>query len=317
MNWIKRLVSRRRLYSDLSEEIQEHLEEKIGELVASGMSREEATYAARREFGNATLIEEQGRELWQWPSIESLLADIRYALRMLRKNPGFTTVAVLTLALGIGANTAIFSLIEAVTLRSLPVYNPSQLVLLNWSARHPPNTDGYWSSGDCADKHGFAAHSPDNPHGCAFSEPLFRRIAKTDAFSGTAAFANSGRLNLSGNGPATVIDGQLVSGDFFRTMGVKAAAGRVLEPGDDSPSAIPVAVLNYGYWQSAFGGSRDAIGRTIDLNNVPFTIIGVAESRFTGISPGSDYDVWLPLSAGQRITEARFWANRQDDVGYW
>ncbi|HEY6274205.1 MAG TPA: ABC transporter permease [Terriglobales bacterium] len=317
MNWIKQLFCRRRLYRHLSEEIQEHLEEKITELVASGMSREEATHAARREFGNATLIEERSREVWQWPSVENILTDVRYGLRMMRKNPGFTAVAVLTLTLGIGANTAIFSLIEAVMLRSLPVQNPLQLVLLHWSARHPPNTDGYWSSGDCADNHGFAAHSPDNPHGCAFSEPLFRRMAKTNAFSGVAAFANSGRLNLSGNGPATIIDGQFVSGGFFRTMGVKAAAGRVLEPNDDSPSAMPVAVLNYGYWQSALGGSRDAIGRTIDLNNVPFTIVGVAESRFTGISPGSDYDVWLPLSAGPRITESRFWANRQDDVGYW
>jgi predicted permease len=317
MNWIKGLLSRRRLYSDFSAEIQEHLAEKIDELVSGGMSIEEATHAARREFGNATLIEERGREVWQWRSVENVLMDVRYALRMLRKNPGFAAVAVLTLTLGIGANTAIFSLIEAVMLRSLPVHDPSELVLLNWNARHPPNTDGYWSSGDCADNHGFAAHSPDNPHGCAFSEPLFRRIARTNAFSGTAAFANSGRLNLSGNGPATVIDGQFVSGDFFRTMGVKAAAGRVLEPSDDLPSATPVTVLNYGYWQSAFGGSRDAIGRTIDLNKVPFTIIGVAESRFTGISPGSDYDFWLPLSAGQRITESRFWANRQDDVGYW
>lgn len=292
MNCIKQWFSRRRLYSDLSQEIREHLEEKIDELVASGMSKEEATHAARREFGNVVLIEERGREVWQWPSIESLVADVRYALRMLRKNPGFAAVAVLTLALDIGANTAIFSLIEAVMLRSLPIQDPSQLVLLSWSARHPPNTDGYWSSGDCADNRGFAARSPNNPHGCAFSEPLFRRIAKTNAFSGAAAFANSGRLNLSGNGQATVIDGQLVSGDFFRTMGVRAAVGRVLEASDDSPSAAPVALLNYGYWQSAFGGSRDAIGRTIDLNNVPFTIIGVAESRFTGMSPGSDYDVW-------------------------
>ena len=142
-----------------------------------------------------------------------------------------------------------------------------------------------------------------NPGGCSFSEPMFREIAQANIFSGTAAFANTGRLNLTGNGPRTVINGQLVSGDFFRTMGLKAATGRLLDATDDKPSAAPVAVLNYGYWQSAFGGSRDVIGRTIELNNVPFTIVGVAEQRFTGITPGSDYDVWLPLSDAQRITD--------------
>src|SRR5258708_15604988 len=108
--WLKKLFSRRRLYGDLSEEIQEHLEEKIEELVASGMSRKEATYAARREFGNVTLIEEDSRDAWRWPSIENFFMDVRYGLRMLRKSPGFTTAAVFTIALGIGANAAIIGL---------------------------------------------------------------------------------------------------------------------------------------------------------------------------------------------------------------
>ncbi|HVA16704.1 MAG TPA: ABC transporter permease [Candidatus Dormibacteraeota bacterium] len=254
--------------------------------------------------------------------MRNLLQDLRYGIRMLAKSPGFTAVAVLTLALGIGANTAIFSLIDAVILRSLPVENPSQLVVLKWTARHEPDTHGYMSSGDCADKIGFG-RSLHNPSGCSFSEPLFRRIAQASAFSGVTAFANSARLDLTGNGPATVINGQLVSGDFFHTLGVKAAAGRVFEPSDDTPSAAPVAVLNYGYWQGAFGGSRDAIGRTIELNNVAFTIVGVAEPRFTGITPGSDYDVWLPLSGGERIDpraqimDRLGMSKRQDDVAFW
>ncbi len=199
-------------------------------------------------------------------------------------------------------------------LRSLPVENPSQLVVLKWSARNAPKIHGYMSSGDCPSNLRFGEA---NPSGCSFSEPVFREIAQSNTFSGVTAFAGSGRLDLTGNGPATVINGQLVSGDFFRTLGVKTAAGRLFEPSDDSPAAAPVAVLNYGYWQSAFGGSRDVLGRTIQLNSVPFTIIGVAESRFTGITPGSDYDVWLPLSAGQRITEQRHWHNRQADVTFW
>src|SRR5580700_3531977 len=135
MNWIKQLRSRRRLYSDFSQEIREHLEEKIDELVASGMSRKEATQAARRDFGNATLIEERGREVWQWPSVESFIADVRYALRMLRKNPGFTVVAVLTLALGIGANTAIFSVLNGAALRPLPLPDSDRLASIYQSFR--------------------------------------------------------------------------------------------------------------------------------------------------------------------------------------
>jgi len=246
--------------------------------------------------------------------VEQLWQDIRYGFRMLAKSPGFAAVAILTLALGIGANTAIFSLIDAVMLRSLPVENPSQLVLLKWGGRNSPNFRGYMSSGDCPmDLRPGAA----NPSGCSFSEPMFREIAQANVFSATAAFANSGRLNLTGNGPSTVINGQLVSGDFFRTMGLKAAAGRLLEAADDTPSAAPVAVLNYGYWQSAFGGARGVVGRTIDLNSVPFTIVGVAEQRFTGITPGSDYDVWLPLSDAQRISDPMRWQNRSGDVSNW
>ena len=255
--------------------------------------------------------------------MNKLLQDIRYGFRMLVKSPGFAVVAILTLALGIGANTAIFSLIDAVMLRALPVENPSQLMLLKWTARHEPDTHGYMSSGDCADNLGFGENAAKNPSGCSLSEPFFRKIEKSGMFSSVTAFANSGRLDLTGNGPAAVINGQLVSGDFFRTMGVKAAAGRLFQPSDDRDDAAPVAVLNYGYWQSAFGGSRDAIGRTIELNNIPFTIIGVAEARFTGITPGSDYDVWLPLDMGERINPRQQIIDRlggfkrQDDVATW
>src|SRR2546425_426899 len=305
---------RKRILEELDQDIRDHIERETQDNIERGMSWEEARYAAVRKFGNVTRVKEETREVWSFVWMEQLGQDIRYGVRMLAKSPGFAAVAILTLALGIGANTAIFSLIDAVMLRSLPVEDPSQLVLLKWGARNAPNIHGYMSSGDCPTDLSFAAR---NPSGCSFSEPMFREIAQTNLFSGKAAFANSGRLNLSGNGPATVLNGQLVSGDFFRTMGVKAAVGRVFESSDDSPSAAPVAVLNYGYWQSAFGGSRDIVGRTIELNNVPFTIIGVAEQRFTGVTPGSDYDVWLPLSDAQSIPDPVRWESRESDVSYW
>ena len=302
------------MLEELDADIREHIERETQDNIERGMSPEDARYAALRKFGNVTRVKEDTREVWAIVWLEELVQDIRYGLRMLRNAPGFAAVAILTLALGIGANTAIFSLIDAVMLRTLPVENPSQLVLLKWGARNAPNIHGYMTSGDCPMN---LRPGAANPSGCSFSEPMFREIAQANVFSATAAFANSGRLNLTGNGPATVINGQLVSGDFFRTMGLKAAAGRLFDAADDAPAAAPVAVLNYGYWQSAFGGSRDVVGHTIELNNVPFTIIGIAEQRFTGITPGSDFDVWLPLFDAQRITDPMRWQNRSGDVSNW
>jgi predicted permease len=307
---------RKRMLDDLDQDIREHIEMETRDNIERGMSPEEARYAALRKFGNVTHVKEDTRAVWRFLWLEQLWQDIRYGLRTLAKSPGLAAVAILTLALGIGANTAIFSLIDAVMLRSLPVENPSELVLMKWGARTPPDTHGYMSAGDCISSFGLGAR---NPSGCSFSEPMFREIAQANVFSGAAAFANAGRMNLTGNGPAMVVNGQLVSGDFFRTMGLNPALGRLLDTLDDTPSAAPVAVLNYGYWQSAFGGSRDIVGRTIELNGVAFTIIGVAEQRFTGIAPGSDYDVWLPLSDGERIsTSGPFrWQNRQADAAFW
>ncbi len=304
----------KRMIEGLDADIREHIERETQDNIERGMSPEDARYATLRKFGNVTRVKEDTREVWAIVWLEELAQDIRYGLRMLRNAPGFAAVAILTLALGIGANTAIFSLIDAVMLRALPVENPSQLVVLKWSARNSPRIHGYMSSGDCPSNMRFGEA---NPSGCSFSEPMFRKIASTNQFSGLAAFANAGPLALTGNGLASMINGQLVSGDFFRTLGVKAVAGRILESSDDSLTAAPAAVLNYGYWQRSFGGSRDAIGRTIELNGTPFTIIGVAEQRFTGITPGSDYDVWLPLSAGPRISNSMMWNNRQDNVSFW
>jgi len=219
--------------------------------------------------------------------------DTRFGWRMLAKNPGFTAVAVLTLALGIGANTAIFSLVNAVMLQSLPVRNPDELFVPRWSARSWPQNTGTSSFGDC---NGRRRPGP-NSGGCSFSYPLFKEIrAQNGLFSSVAAFAGPAQLDLSGNGPASIVRGELVSGDYFQTLVVRAAVDRTLEPSDEQPGAAPVVVLNYGYWQNAFGGATGAIGKTIRLNGVAFTVVGVTEPRFTRLTPGKSLDMWLPLT---------------------
>lgn len=244
--------------------------------------------------------------------MQTILQDLRYGIRMLAKSPGFTAVAVLTLALGIGANTAIFSFINSMLLSSLPVRDANQLVLLRWGAHKSPKIHMSRSYGDCRN----GGFRDANPTGCTFSKPFLEQVREQPGvFSGIAAFAGAGQLNLTGNGAASVINGELVNGDFFSTLGVRAAAGRVISPSDDTPSAPPVVMLNYGYWQSAFGGSPSAIGRTIHLNGVAFTIIGVAERRFVSIAPGNDYDVWLPFAVNSQISVN--FSPRQVDAGSW
>lgn len=247
--------------------------------------------------------------------MNSILSDIRYALRILAKSPGFTAVAVLTLALGIGANTAIFSLINGVLMRSLPVQDASSLVVLKWSAHRSPDIHNSSSYGDCGRTH---LSRDSDSSGCSFSEPFFHDVAAhVGSFSHVAAFASGGQLDLSGNGTASVLHAEAVTGDFFNMLGVRPAAGRLIAPADDSVSVPPVAVLNYGYWKSEFGGSLSAVGKTVRLNNVPFTIIGVADPQFDSLSPGNPKDIWVPLSVEPLVNPSPEAKTRAADAYSW
>ncbi len=237
--------------------------------------------------------------------------DVIFGLRLLAKSRGLTAVAVLTLALGIGANTAIFSLIDAVMLKSLPVKDPSTLVLLKYKARHSLQTHNTMSYGDCVSQFG-----ADNPTGCSLSKPFLEDVrANTKVFSGMAEFAYAGRLTLSGNGPAGLVSAQYVSGDYFQTLGVGAAAGRMIQPTDDTTLSQGVLVLDHSYWKSAFCGDPGVAGRAIQVNGLPFTIAGVIEQEFTSLTPGSTRDVYIPMAQRQHLRKG--WTPAQEDAGSW
>jgi predicted permease len=212
---------------------------------------------------------------------------------------------VVTLALGIGANTAIFSLIDAVLLRSLPVRDPQRLVVFQWAAHESPNTNGSYSFMSCpaANTRGSGATADTSgEHGCSFSFPMFQRFESLqNAFSSVAALAGNVGLDVRDNGPASFVQGEMVSGDFFETLGVVPAVGRLLTPSDDRPGAPPVAILSYAYWQNAFGGDPAVVGRTIRLNNVPVTIVGVATKEFPGLDLTQTHPIWLPMSVSPQI----------------
>jgi predicted permease len=310
---LRSLIRRATVDEELDEELRFHLEQQAKKYVEAGIVPEQAKRRARLLFGGLTQVEQQCRQARGITFVETAAQDVRFGLRSLSKSPLFTAVVVVTLALGIGANTAIFGLVNAVMLQSIPVKDPAQLVIAEWSAHAKPQRLGSSSFGDCGRQEG---NKPDPNSGCTWSYPMFREIGEhKDLFVNTAAFAGTGQIDLSGNGRATIAQGELVSGSFFETLGVTAALGRTLDPLDEKPDAAPVAVLDYAYWQEAFGGSPAAIGRSMRLNNTPFTIVGVAAPGFTRLTPGKSVDLWVPLSQGKRLGLP--WAQSADENNWW
>src|SRR5258708_4181743 len=267
---------RRRTDEDFSEEIRADIALEMDRLIAEGMGPEEAGAAALRAFGNVTRTQERFYESRRVMWMRDLLRDVRYALRTLSRAPGLTTVAVLTLALGIGVNTALFSVVRQVVLTSLPVANPQELEEIECNAR-PGATGGGGS--------------------CMHSYPAFRLLsARHEGLSGVWAFSPvPNGLVASGQGGREVITGQLASGNIFDVLGVAPAAGRLLLDADDRPGAPPVAVISHGYWLRAFAGSHDVIGGALVLNGRAVTIVGVLPRAYRGVTFGAAYDVVLPL----------------------
>lgn len=284
MNCFRRLFSRRRINSDLSAEIEEHLNARIDELVASGSSRAEATCTARCEFGNVALLTERGREVWQFPSIESFLADVRFALRILRKSPGFTVIAVLTVALGIGASTAVFSLVDAVLLKP-PPFPHAERIVFPW--RLPRNglnlgVDRYpWGNRDFL---------------------FFLRESKT--FADLGAF-QSDSFNLTGSGEPVRLNGLRASAGFFPSLGVLPSLGRTFTDEEDRPGKEREVILSDGLWQERFGADPDILGRVVELNNISYTVIGVMPRGFVfpranempdSFTFAPQVQLWIPLA---------------------
>jgi len=306
---VRKLFTRNRLEQEAQEELHFHVEKETEKNIAAGMLPDEARRQALITFGGVDQTREALREVHRGRFLDAVWQDIRYGWRVLRKAPGFTLSIILTLALGIGLNTAIFSLIDAVLFRAVPAKHPEQLVLLRWQAHQRPKMHS--QSG-----YGYCQRPPDGLGGCSFSLPWFKAVKQANVFSGVAGFAGFNRLSLSGNGAATMINSaQLVSGDFFQTIGTKAAIGRTLLPNDDSAEAAPVLMISYSYWQRDFGGSQDVVGRTVKLNGLPFSIVGVAEQGFEGLAPGNQTEIWLPFSVRARLTQR--WTPDQEDAGAW
>ncbi|HEY6331045.1 MAG TPA: ABC transporter permease [Blastocatellia bacterium] len=260
-------------HSDLERELQSDLELEEEQQRERGLPPEHAHYAARRAFGNVTFIREQTREAWGWAPLELIWQDVRYALRQLRRSPGFAITSVVILALGIGAVTAVFSLIDAALLKMLPVQSPEQLV-------------------------DFKNVNPELQENEFFSYPTFRSFQnQTQVLAGALAFRKVRDINLEVDGSGGLVNGHLVSGNYFSVLGVRAIQGRTILPGDESIAApSPVAVIGYDYWRRRFGLDPGIIGKSVRLNDAPFTIIGVTSPEFSGVQPGEKVDVFIPLT---------------------
>ena len=303
MNWLKQLIDRRRESNSLSEEISEHLQEKVEFLIAGGMSRAQAESAARREFGNVLLLEERGREVWEWTTLEAILRDLKYALRQLRRNPGFTLTVLLTLTLAIGVNTGVFTMLNALILRPLPYPQPDRLGSL---VTHHDGFNG----------RGIAVAEDDNSSDGETWEMVRDNVPAVMA----GATSSVAGVNLRAGDSVRYVREQRVSAGYFETLGVPPLFGRSFTAEEDKPNGPKVVILSYELWQSVLSSDPQAIGKTITLKGEPHTLVGVLPPHtettdkadlWTPLRPspsgegeGSNYGVILRLRKGATWTQA-------------
>jgi predicted permease len=302
----------------LREEMELHLAEKAAELEADGMTAESARAEARRRFGNVGLKQEESREIWITRFWSQLGQDIRYGFRTLNANKAFSALAVLSLALGIGANTAIYSLMESILLRSLPVAHPESLVVLNWQSPPPQNANKEW------------VHVVHGLQGMAWPGDKSSMVSgmfpygayevlrtENPVFSTVFGYFNGLHRNLSIRGQATSASTEFVTGEYFRGLAVSPAAGRLIDSEDDRPGAAPVAVISFATSQQRFGRPSSAIGQLVLVDNVPFTVVGVAPPEFFGVDPADVPDIYIPLHTNLLIDRTRAAAIYPDRNFYW
>jgi macrolide transport system ATP-binding/permease protein len=315
------LTQRRHKEAGLNEELQFHLEEEAELRQHDGLAAEEARWASRRELGNLTLVQENTRAMWGWTILEQLGQDLRYAWRTMAANRLFTLLAVSSLALGIGANTAIYSFMDAILLRSLPVPDPGSLVVLNWHTkaerRHAESVIQGVSGTSWGD------HKSGTTSGI-FPFPAFELFRKNDSIF-TTVFGHyqswlTQKLNVTIKGQTDLAAGWHVTGDYFRGLGVPPAAGRLIGPGDDQPGAAAVAVVSYAFSQARFGSAANAVGQSVLFDNLPFTVVGVTPPEFFGVDPGAAPDVYLPMHTLELLGAANqfgFRANNYLEPNYY
>jgi predicted permease len=292
-NKLRALFQQKRIDRDLDEEMRFHVEMRTRENLEAGMSEREATRAAERAFGNRLLAREESRQVWTFALIETLEQDLRYGARTLVRNPLFSSAAILTLALGIGANTAIFTLLDVVVLRRLPVERPGELYVFGTRVGEGSmQTDGVSEDGVLERDTSF------------FSYPLYEDFREhNDVFISLAAVSSySIKSYLSPDVPSRgstveIAEARLISGSFFETLGVRADRGRTIGPDDDRvPGGHPVAVLSHAFWARHFGSSPNAVGRLVRMNGTPYTVVGITPPDFRGATVGRPTDIWVPLA---------------------